>query len=238
MRSNASPLLGMDCGIFQDENVRQNTVKGQADNNKTPSTKRRAFGDISNRKDPLQSSQKVFLHQTTQKSVSFQPSKTPAAQPSLSSRTPKGSIGRFDDTLPRSIRSNQKTPLPKTPSLIKQEDHVEDVEWPAGRLYINQQDFWDDELSLCSMEEYIRDSWQAVEDIYKARSINQKLAFQTQAQEGDEYHRDMMKIIDQEDSLCMQAPDDFFDAQVPIDMSLEDDNEGFIGSFHITDISF
>jgi hypothetical protein len=234
--NSAAAAFGTSRSLLQNENVIQSSVKGKSEANKTPSTKRRAFGDISNRKAPLQAAiQKDASHQPAKKTGIIMPSKNPVASLLLPSRT--SSNVNFDETLPRSIRSTKKLALPKTPNpSTTYVGPVEDVEWPAGRLFSKQHDWSDDELSDCSLAEYTRDSWKAMEDIYKARTLHRKLAFEAQARDGDEYHFEMMDMISQQDSLGMQAPDDVFSVPSPIDLSLEEDD--FTESIHITDISF
>ena len=234
--NSATMAFGTSRSLIQNENLIQSSVKGKSEANKTPSTKRRAFGDISNRKNPLQAPiQKDASHQPAKKTGTNMPSKTPVAPLLLPSRTLPNV--NFDETLPRSIRSTKKLAMPKTPySSLTNIGPVEDVECIAGRPFNKQRDWSDDELSDCSLAEYTRDSWKAMEDIYKARTLHQQLTFEALAREGDEYHLHMIDMISQQDSLGMQAPDDVFSVPSHIDVSVEYDD--FNASIHIADVSF
>lgn len=242
---NTVPAFGLSQSVLQNENSLNSTsLKGKADvNSKTPSTKRRAFGDISNRKVTSKSSQKDFLQQLQQpskKTVSLQLSKTPAGQNSLllPARTQKATpyTAPSDLTRPRSVRSAQKnSSSPKTPT-GEQKSLVEDVEHPAGRVYSRQSDWSDDERSDCSITKFTHDSWQALENIHNDRDRKQKCDFEAQIREGEVEYTTMMDLLGMEDSLGMQAPDDIFSV-APIDLSLED-NEDYLRCIPITDISF
>jgi hypothetical protein len=170
--SNLRPFLAQNSNHNENMNV-ASSAKQFNSNTTTPSSKlggasvkRRAFGDISNKKSNISngksnsSSSNVIIKKNTAftpaRSLKFQPLQQQSKQQkSTSAFVPKSSNKRA--IVPRKLNTATITAPVIARAVVF--EAVDDVELPAGRLFCQEPDNSDDELTQLSEDEFNRNMW-------------------------------------------------------------------------------